>query len=441
MKRVLMVSPHFPPDTSAATHRVRLLAPHLARCGWEPTILTIQPEGYEGRLDAGVESLVQPELRIVRAPAWRADRTRRFGLGDLGLRALPGLWKVASDLLAREHFDLVFITTYPIYPALLGPWLKRRFGVPFVLDYQDPWVGAWGKTVGPGVDRAPDLKSRVSRLVAQMLEPIVVRAADAITAVSEGTYEEVQRRIPSARRILTAPIPLGGEQEDYAKLVSNPRPNPFFEPTDGLFHLCYVGTLLPLGVETLRAVLAAIRRLRDTRPEHGASLRAYFVGTSNQTLPDSGYLVRPHAEELGIEDKIVEHPARIDYLDALTVQVSASALLLMGSSEHHYTASKLYPALMSRRPLLAVFHERSSVSSILQSMGQTSHLHLVTYNDHDRAASRTNEITEHLIQLMESPQTVVAPPDDSLPKEYSAQSIAERLSQLFDKVVSASFKK
>ena len=31
MRRVLMISPHYPPDSTAATHRVRLLAPHLPR--------------------------------------------------------------------------------------------------------------------------------------------------------------------------------------------------------------------------------------------------------------------------------------------------------------------------------------------------------------------------------------------------------------------------
>ena len=29
MKRVLILSPHFPPDTGAASHRMRLLAPRL----------------------------------------------------------------------------------------------------------------------------------------------------------------------------------------------------------------------------------------------------------------------------------------------------------------------------------------------------------------------------------------------------------------------------
>ena len=42
-RRVLMVSPHFPPDSSAASHRVRLLAPYLGEHGWEPTVVTVEP--------------------------------------------------------------------------------------------------------------------------------------------------------------------------------------------------------------------------------------------------------------------------------------------------------------------------------------------------------------------------------------------------------------
>ena len=38
VNRVLIVSPHFPPDNGAASHRMRLLAPRLVEHGWEPTV-------------------------------------------------------------------------------------------------------------------------------------------------------------------------------------------------------------------------------------------------------------------------------------------------------------------------------------------------------------------------------------------------------------------
>ena len=223
MRRVLMVSPHFPPDSSAASHRVRLLAPHLEDAGWSPTVVTLESSAYEGRLNPGLEALVPPSLRVVRAAAWPAAATRRIGIGDLGLRAFTGLRRTCRALLAREQFDALFITVYPVYPALLGAGLKAAYRVPFVLDYQDPWVGAWGQSVGGGPGGSADWKSRASRSLGTWLEPKAVNAADALVAVSQGTIDGIVERIPAAARIPHAVIPLGFEPADVVSLGGGPR--------------------------------------------------------------------------------------------------------------------------------------------------------------------------------------------------------------------------
>ena len=57
----------------------------------------------------------------------------------LGLRALAGLSALGSRLLARRPFDVVFFST-TVFPAMaLGPIWKRRFRIPYALDFQDPW--------------------------------------------------------------------------------------------------------------------------------------------------------------------------------------------------------------------------------------------------------------------------------------------------------------
>ena len=129
-----MITPHFPPDSNAGTHRVRLLAPHMAAHGWLPTVLTVDPAYYEGFLDLRLLELVPPTLRVERAKAVPVWFARRFGIGDLGLRSIGGLYSKAARLLQLERHDALFITIYPAYTALLGPLLKRRFRIPFVLD-------------------------------------------------------------------------------------------------------------------------------------------------------------------------------------------------------------------------------------------------------------------------------------------------------------------
>lgn len=434
MRRVLMVSPHFPPDTSAGTHRVRLLAPHLGKHGWEPTVVAVDPRDYEGRLDPELAELVPASVRVVRSRALPARLTRALGIGDLGLRALPGLRRACGRLLAAERFHALWITIYPTYPALLGPALKRRFGVPFVLDYQDPWVGAWGRDVGGGRGSRPDWKSRLTRALALRLEPRALRAADAVTAVSEETYADLRRRYGSLVPETCAAIPLGGEPADFERIRLEPRENPYFDPKDGRVHVCYVGTLLPLGFETLRAVLRAAALLRERRPELYARLQLRFFGTSNETAPRAPARVLPIARDLGVADHVTEIAPRIGYLDALRVQTQAGAILMMGSSERHYTASKLYPGLLAERPVLAVYHEASSVVDILRRAARPPAVHLVTYDDAARAESRVEALCEALESLVERPVYEPGLVDTGVVEEYSAEAQARALARVLDRV-------
>ncbi|MDX1996481.1 MAG: glycosyltransferase [Thermoanaerobaculia bacterium] len=432
-RRLLFVSPHFPPDTTAGTHRARLLVPHLPAHGWDVTLLTVDPSGYEGRLDPDLATLNPSAPRTVRVQPLPVRWTRPLGLGDLGLRALPSLARTGARLLEHEPHDAVLITIYPTYPAILGPRWRRRFGVPFVLDYQDPWVGAWGSTTGPAGH--VDWKSRATRRVAEWLEPRVLRSADGLTAVSAATLDEALARSPGLLRPPTLELPIGGESADFAVLAERPRPNPWFDPNDGCLHLVYAGTLLPLGFETLRALLRAVAELRDRDPELAARLRLHFFGTSNQTTTNAAPRVLPLATELGVVDWVTEHPPRLDYLDALTVQTQATALLLLGSSERHYTASKLYPALLARRPVLALYHEASTVVATLRRAARPPSVRLVTYDDETRAGDRVAAITAELAALAAAPRYDPATVDLSVLEEFSALRLAGRLGAFLDEIV------
>lgn len=434
MKRVLMVSPHFPPDNGAATHRLRLLAPHLAEFGWVPTVVTVDPRDYEGELDPELLSLVPDDLDVVRVRAWSAKRTRRFGFGDLGIRAFTGLLRECRNRAIKQEFHCFFVTIYPTYPALLGPLVKKWTRVPFVLDYQDPWVSEWGRSTGPAANGRPDTRSRFSRLLAARLEPIAVAAADAITAVSHVTHEAVRERIPQARAKLYETIPVGGELSDFVYLRSRPRVNPFFDRSDGRFHLCYVGTLLPLGLPTLHSVMRAIARLKAEQQSLYRKLRIHFIGTSNQTAGDLKHRVISEAVKMGVEDAVQEFPPRAHYLDALNVLTQSDAILLMGSMERHYTASKLYPALLAQRPILALFHEESSVASILGRALRPPIGRLVIYGDRGPTSEHDEQVHQGLVSMMKHPVYDASAGDLSVVNEFSARALAGRLASVFTRV-------
>jgi glycosyltransferase involved in cell wall biosynthesis len=430
MRRLLMISPHFPPDSSAGTHRVRLLAPHLEAYGWRPTVLTVAEQDYEGRIDPGLQALVPASLDVERIHALSLRLTRTVGVGDLGLRALPGLRRAAWKRFERDAFDAVFITIYPSYPAVLGPMLKRRFGVPFILDYQDPWVGAWGREVGGGKGGAVDSKSRWTRALAERLEPRVLRMADGVTAVSERTFEEAIGRT-GARPRATAEIPIGWDPRDIDALAHHAGSRRLI-PDDGRVNICYTGTLLPLGVESLRAVLSAARMVVEREPALADRLRFYFFGTSNQTHGGDPR-VMSHARELGVESLVTEHPARLDYLDALAVLRQASALLLMGSSEPHYTPSKVFPALLANRPLIALYHERSTVIPMLRDAAPPPAARTITFGDARPVTGSVTCVADAIAALMSATRTPVCIDHRAL-EPFSAHVLAGRLASVCDQV-------
>ncbi|MBZ5555761.1 MAG: glycosyltransferase [Acidobacteriia bacterium] len=434
MPRVLIVSPHFPPDSTAGTHRARLIAPRLREHGWEPTVLTVDPRDYEGDLDPVLGQSVPADLRVIRARAWPVRLTRPFGVGDLGLRAFDGLWREASHLLSHERFDALFITIYPAYTALLGPLLKKRFGVPFVLDYQDPWVGEWGLTVGPGANGQPDLRSRLARAVAGYLEPVALRAADAVTAVSRGTYEPALQRNPRARPVATAELPIGWDERDFEFLRAHPATARLIPTGDGLVHLACIGTLPPTMHASLRAFLTALARLRDRDPARAGAIRVHFFGTSSLRSDRAPLGALPVARELGVEGLVTEAPARLNYFDALRALDEATALLLLGTTEAHYTPSRMFTAMLSGRPLLAIYHAASPATALLRRFGGPPAVYLIGF-DNDRPASGcVDEIFDALAALASRPAYGPAQVDRGVLAPASATVLAGRLAGIFDRV-------
>jgi hypothetical protein len=390
----------------------------------------VESEHIGGRTEPQLVRFVHGRVCVERVSALGGGSGRFLGVGDLGLRALAALGRRCRELLSLERFDLVLITMPPHYVALLGPWLRRRTGTPYVLDYQDPWVSAWGLTVGGGPDGRPDSRSRLSRKLALAFEPLVLRRAAGLTAVSDGTLEGILSRHPALRLLPRAEVPLGGDARDFQVAREARRPNPFFSAEDGLVHLVYVGTLLPLGGEVLRAVLRGAVLLRERNPELLGRVRFHFFGTSNQTVGRAAFRVLPMAEQLGLMGIVDEHPLRIDYLDSLTVQAEAGGILLLGSSEPHYTASKIYPALLSGRPILGVYHEASSVCEAIRRHGPPGATWLATFSSHEGPATLSARLSDHLATLAEGGQRSAVDASPPALGEWDASALAGKMAEL-----------
>jgi hypothetical protein len=360
MKTVVIVSPHFVPSFLAGVHRARLLAYHLPEFAWKPIILTTDPRYYECPIDPGLCELLPADLEVVAARAFPTKPIRL--VGDVGLRSLPWYYDEVRRLAARRRIDFLYITIPSNLAALLGPRVERTLGIPYGIDYQDPWI--------PETPQGHRFASKAwfNERLGHWLEPIALGRASLITGVHDAYFASALRRNPAHRPRVVATVPFGHSSRDFTALERRPRAPFVFDPADGLLHMIYAGVMWPKAAEVLDRLLAAVAWIKDRNPALAARVRVHFVGTG--AFPgDStrGHQVLPRARRYGLDGLVTETPQRISYLDVLNHLRLTGAILIFGSTEPHYSPSKVYLSVMARRPIFAVLHERSAAVQPLRA--------------------------------------------------------------------------
>lgn len=424
MPTLLLVSLNFPPSQIASVHRARHLAKHLPDFGWRPVVIAVDERFHKESIDPALGSLVPPSIEIHRSGAWPLALTRHLGLGDLALRSMHQVWCMMRKLTISEKPNLVFITGWPFYQMLLSKRIKKQFGLPVVLDFQDPWVSYYGGSCPIWS------KQGLSHRLAAALEPRAVRWADFITSVSETQNKQMAARYPWLDSSRLAAIPIGGDPDDFEQLrfADVILPDSVLDPAR--VNLSFVGTFMPRSGPLVRLVLQAFDRLRREQPELANRIRFNFVGTSNQPNDCRTLQVMPIAQEMGVADAVHETPQRLPYLQALAVLARSDGLLLIGSDEPHYTASKIYPALMSGRPYLSLFHRASSSHAILSSAGGGFAHAFCEDND---AVGLVAELAMSLRKLVLEPDQL-GRVDRAAYASIEACAIAARFAAIFDEV-------
>jgi len=419
--RVALVSGHFAPSNLVGAHRARLWSRYLPEFGWEPIVVTGDPKAYEEKPDPDLERLVAPGLRVIHAATLSIGPVRT--VGDVGVRAFWGCYRALATLAANRQVDFILVTIPSNFLAPVGRLVHRRYGVPFGIDYQDPWVNRW-----PGVD-SPFTRAWGSYHLAKLLEPWAVRDAALITGMAPGYVSGMLERNPAvAQRAVVAYMPMGAAPEDF-DLVRELRRRPFlFEPGDGLFHMIYAGALLPAGVVVLDAFLAGLRALRDIAPETASRLRVHFVGTGRSPDDPQGHRVLPRAREMDVQDMVSEHPHRIGYVDTLNHLELGDAVLVLGSTERHYTPSKVFQAILSKRPVFALLHAESTAVGMIRAARAGRVLSLT-----EHTMPGPNAIATELQALMGDPTFDAREVDAVAFEPYSAKESARSLAHALDR--------
>lgn len=419
-RRVLLVAPEFPPSNTAGAHRPRLFAKHLPEFGWTPTVITVKPEEIEGSLDPMLERLVDASLDIVRTGALPVRPVRL--IGDIGIRTLGHHAWALRAAVRRGGVRAIVLFGPPWFSFVLGPLMRRSAGIPYVVDYIDPWISDWTAA------HAFPSKAWFYHHVAAAIEPAVLRSSSHVTAVSQGILDGLHDRFPWLDASHMTAMPYGAEPDDLeasARLHVEP---PDFSAGDGAFNICFTGALQPKGGVLLRAVLGALRSLRESGSPLGERVRLRSYGTSNLTADAGRERVMPMARQFGVSDIVSEIPERVPYLQAMAVLRACDLVLVMGSVDPYYHASKLYPAIVSDRPILAICHAESSIKTV---MDETAAGISVTFRDPDELEARMPDIRDAIVAL------ALGPPPARVADQverFTARASTAALARVLDRV-------
>jgi hypothetical protein len=419
MRRVLIVSPNWPPVALPDMHRARAIARYSTEFGWSTHILTVEPEHNPAPKDESLALALPTGLAVTRVRALPLRLTKLVGVGSVALRSLPQLNRAGKRLLASGEYDLAFFSTTAFTLFTLGPRWRRQFGVPFVLDYQDPWVNATPR--GQRTEFQKSFKYRINQRLARLLEPRVIAKSAGIVSVSPQYCAEVANRYPRANARCIV-LPFAPSDEDFA--AARRSAQSVFDPSDGKLHWVFTGRLsegLHFSAEALCcAVALAIENDRSLRER----LRVHFVGTSYSS--DERQL-GDLADKYKLDGVLVEHPRRVAYFESIKCLLDASGIIVLGSTESGYSPSKLRSCLRAGKPVIAIMHEKSPDAAVLTQNGVRE---FIAYSPDEPVAAVADRIRA---LYLSGGQPVITPQLE--PGDYDARMMTKMVCQYWDELI------
>ncbi|WP_316804871.1 glycosyltransferase [Pedobacter nototheniae] len=345
--------------------RVRMSLSYFRHFGWNPEVVMVDEQYTSLLKDPLLLESIPKDIKIHKIKAFSKKWTSKFGLGSLSLRSIIFYKKYVSQLIKKEKFDLIYFSTTEFPLTILGRYWKRKFGIPYVVDMQDPWHTDYYQNK-PKSER-PN-KYWFSYRLNKYLEPVGIKNTDGLISVSEAYINDLKNRYPQIKNIPSSTITFGAfekDQEISLKHIKNF--NPSFKTGEDFINLVYVGRGGHDLQKSLKILFKSFQLGLKQQPENFKKLRIYFIGTSYAEKGTGNKTIQPLAVKFGIEHYIFEQTDRVGFYESLSYLQNANGLIIPASDDPQYTASKIFPYILAKKPLLAIFNKQSSAAKIIEN--------------------------------------------------------------------------
>jgi len=424
LKKVLIISPYFPPSNTADLHRVRQSLSYFKMYGWDAEVVTTDEQYADMPKDDLLLQSMPVDVVVHKVPALSKAMTAKLGLGSIALRSLIYYRNKVNNLLNTGGYQLIYFSTTQFPVCILGGYWNKRYHIPYVIDMQDPWHSNYYEDKPK--QQQPS-KYWLSYRLNKYTEALAMKRVNGLISVSADYIEILKERYPRLKNIPSATITFGAFEPDLQIAAANAsRFNPILTP--GFKNIVYLGRGGMDLYNAIKSVFDVLKKGLSETPDLYGRLRFYFIGTSYAPAGQGQPTILPLAKECGVENSIVEITDRIGYYDGLATLQQSDALFIPGSDDISYTASKIFPCLLTKKPLLSIFNSKSSAIGILKEFNAKQ-----TYS-YDQTPDLYKKIELFFAELLNGnvPEEQYSP---GAMEKYSAKMMTKHQCDLFDRVI------
>ncbi|MDZ7260787.1 MAG: glycosyltransferase family 4 protein, partial [candidate division KSB1 bacterium] len=329
-----------------------------------------------------------------------------FFIPDARIGWLPFALACGMKIIRQETIEVIYSSAPPYTCHLIGFWLKKITGKPWVADFRDSWVG-W-----LSAPRRPVLPAKLDRY----LERSVLKWADKILTVSKGVAQDLGSRNPNLMDSRWHLLPNGYDGADFEGVQAFPSNNKFV--------ITYTGSLY--GHRNPYYFLQAIAELMAEAEDLRQYLQLTFVGRMGRSIED---MLRDSRFE-GLV-KIVPY---VSHRESLQYLLSSDVLLLIiddAPANKGILTGKLFEYLGARKPLLALAPEGEAAELIREvKAGVVAH---------PANVEEVKQALRYYYQNWKDHTLSSEEMDVDKIQAFDRRELARRLADILDRVVSHAF--
>lgn len=323
-KNILMISHSYPPVESVGGLRAYYFSKNLAKLGWKFSIVKLEPYNKDviststNRFNGEVEIYQSKDiLRLARF----ACRWKLF-VPDFEIGWILPTFEACKRIIEKSCPHVIYATCSPFSSAIVGALIKKRYGIPLILDFRDPWSFNW-EVAYP---------TYFHKFVDNFLEAHVLEIADHLIVVTENMRKEYVDKYGFLRQKIST-ITNGFDVCDLPSCDLSP-----FEK----FTITYCGSFY--GLRRPDLFLKGLKEVIIRKKLLPRDLQVFFLGSEKEDL---SRLIRI----LGL-DQFAFHLGYLSHRRALEFIFRSHMLLLV--EPRPALTSKVFEYLATGKPILAL---------------------------------------------------------------------------------------